>query len=239
MPEKTHQENFLCVWPLFPPDCALHGMSIIFGQRSTPHSASFAFIARESKRNTISRLAILFLAVYPCYAASITGDTIACATTGAVGVTCNHASAVAGNGTEFVINLGPNYTQFSFLADFRSTDLLLTARGPNSFSGFTLGGSSNILLKFTDLSNAFASASLIGTTNAGFTAGKLTFSGGTASLAVSNIFFLDGDTINIGFPAGGATAPEPATVALTGVTILLAVCWMRWRKTAREFVAKS
>jgi hypothetical protein len=164
-------------------------------------------------------------------AATITGDTIGCATSPSFIFSCSAASAVDGVGIEFTLtDTGGD----SLTADFGATGLILTDTAASNQS-FTQNFGPGILFNFTDLTNPFTSASFISASSpssgTGFGAGNLSFSGGTATLSISGITFTGGGKVNVGLTTGSAT-PEPATAALVGVSLLMGMFWMRSRKRA-------
>src|SRR5277367_791885 len=133
-------------------------------------------VKKTSLLNVTSSLLMLFSAALfwspaPAQASVLTGDTVTCGGT-FTGIFCSPATATVGSSVEFTLGLGGVAPQTFLSLDFGATDLTITALGTTDWA------SDGDVLRFSDITNAFPSATLVSSTATTFGAGNITLAGG-------------------------------------------------------------
>jgi hypothetical protein len=147
--------------------------------------------------------AVLFLTVTPAHGTTLYGNTVTYQCLPNVEVEC-YPNTVMDDGSSAITIDVDNNPSFSALVG--ANDVLFTATASEDFGG-------DITITVRDVTQPFTGASLLSTTTT-FSPGDLSFSGGAVTVALSNISFSNGDTIDAGLTTD---TPEPSTIGLVAV----------------------
>ena len=157
------------------------------------------------KRLWIAGSVAAFLATSPAQAATLVGDTVACAQVGTTSsFSCFTNSAVVGPGREFVIGAAPIP---AIGLNFNGSGLRIT----NISGGLLL--LTETVVSLSDLSKAFTSATYLNSTIIGFRPSDVSIQNGVLRLNFANTFWTPNASANIALDAASAV-PEPGTWAM-------------------------